>query len=80
MPEDARRERSGGPAPDGTAAYPAGACLWERVLARENLALVLRRVECNAGAAGIDAMTTRELRPWLLEHWPGVRAALDAGT
>jgi RNA-directed DNA polymerase len=41
---------------------------------------VLRRVECNAGAAGIDAMTTRELRPWLLEHWPGVRAALDAGT
>lgn len=79
-PEDARPERSDGPAPDGTAAYPAKAGLWEQVLARENLALALRRVERNAGAAGIDGMTTRELRPWLKEHWPGVRAALDTGT
>jgi RNA-directed DNA polymerase len=54
--------------------------LWEQVLSRENLALALRRVERDAGTAGIDGMTTRELRPWLKEHWPGVRAALDAGT
>jgi group II intron reverse transcriptase/maturase len=40
----------------------------------------LRRVEQNAGAAGIDGMTTDELRPWLREHWPGVRSQLDAGT
>jgi len=79
-PEDARSERSGGPAPDDTAAHPAEAGLWEQVLSRENLALALRRVERNAGAAGIDGMTTRDLRPWLKEHWPGVRAALDAGT
>jgi hypothetical protein len=32
------------------------------------------------GGAGIDAMTTRELRRWLKDHWPQVRAALDAGT
>jgi group II intron reverse transcriptase/maturase len=79
-PEDARSERSGGPAPDDTAAHPAEADLWGLMLAGENLALALRRVERNAGAAGIDGMTTAQLRPWLKEHWPGVRAALDAGT
>jgi group II intron reverse transcriptase/maturase len=28
----------------------------------------------------VDGMTTAQLRPWLVEHWPEVRAALDAGT
>ncbi|MCA1701418.1 MAG: group II intron reverse transcriptase/maturase, partial [Actinobacteria bacterium] len=79
-PEDLRSERSDGPAPEDTAAHPARAGLWDEVLSRENLALALRRVERNAGAAGIDGMTTRDLRPWLSEHWPRVRAALDAGT
>ena len=79
-PEDAWSERSNGPAPGDTTAHPAAAGLWEQVFARENLMVALRRVERNAGAAGIDAMTTRELRPWLKEHWPGVRATLDAGT
>jgi len=79
-PEDTRSGRSDGPAPDDTAAHPAEAGLWEQVMSRENLALALRRVERNAGAPGIDGMTTRELRPWLKEHWPGVRAALYAGT
>ncbi len=79
-PEDVRSERSGGPAPDETIAHPVEAGLWEQVMARENLALALRRVERNGGAAGIDGMTTRELRPWLKEHWPSVRTALDMGT
>jgi group II intron reverse transcriptase/maturase len=79
-PEDARPERSDGPAPDDTAAHPAEASLWERFLARENLAEALRRVEQNAGAAGIDGMSTEELRPWLHRHWPEVRSQLDAGT
>jgi len=79
-PEDARSERSNAPAPDDTTAHPAAAGLWEQVFSRENLVAALRRVERNAGAAGIDAMTTRELRPWLKEHWPGVRVMLDAGT
>lgn len=65
-PEDHRSERSGGPAPDGTVAYPARAGgLWGQVFSRENLARALRRVEQNAGAAGIDGMATSELRPWL---------------
>ncbi len=29
---------------------------------------------------GIDGMSTEELRPWLKDHWPEVRSALEAGT
>jgi group II intron reverse transcriptase/maturase len=54
--------------------------LWERFLSRENLLLALRRVEQNAGAAGIDGMTVAELRLWLKEHWPEIHAQLEAGT
>jgi RNA-directed DNA polymerase len=79
-PEDAHRERRDGPVPDDTAAHPAEASLWERFLARGNLAEALRRVERNAGAPGPDGMSTKELRPWLRDHWPEVRSKLDAGT
>jgi group II intron reverse transcriptase/maturase len=79
-PEDARPERSNDPAPDDTAAHPAAASLWERFLSRGNLAEALRRVEQNAGAPGVDGMSTKELRPWLYRHWPEVRSQLDAGT
>jgi group II intron reverse transcriptase/maturase len=79
-PEAPRGERSGFPAPGETAPHPAGAALWEVLLSRENLALALRRVEQNAGAAGIDGMRADELRPWLKRHWPEVRATLDVGT
>src|SRR4249920_314019 len=79
-PEGARPEHSPSPAPDDTAPHPAEASLWEQVTARENLAEALRRVEQNAGAPGIDGMSTRELRPWLNDHWPEVRSQLDAGT
>ena len=54
--------------------------MWEQVLARENLAEALKRVEQKAGAPGIDGMSTKELRPWLHDHWPQIRSALDAGT
>jgi RNA-directed DNA polymerase len=79
-PEDDRSERSPSPAPGDTAPHPAEVSLWEQFLARENLAEALRRVEQNAGAAGIDGMSTKELRPWLKDHWPGIRSQLDAGT
>jgi RNA-directed DNA polymerase len=79
-PEDARSERSGGPAPEDTVAHPARANLWEQFLSRGNLAQALRRVEQNAGGAGIDGMSTQELRPWLHRHWPQIRSALEAGT
>ncbi|WP_217712253.1 group II intron reverse transcriptase/maturase [Streptomyces sp. NA02950] len=50
------------------------------MLSKENLLAALNRVEANRGAPGVDGMTTAELRPWLLVHWPVVRAELDAGT
>ena len=78
-PEGPRPERSGRPAPRDTAPHPAPAGLWESFLSRGNLAEALRRVERNAGAAGIDGMSTKELRPWLKDHWPRVRSQLDAG-
>ena len=53
--------------------------LWELMLSRENLLVALDRVEVNRGAPGVDGMTTEELRPWLVVHWPEVRADLDAG-
>jgi hypothetical protein len=79
-PEDAGRERSDPSAPDETAPHPAQASLWERLLARDNLVRALRRVERNAGAPGVDGLTTEELGPWLREHRPEVRGQLDAGT
>ena len=79
-PEGARPEQSPPSAPGDTAPLPAEASLWERFLARETLAEALRRVEQNAGAPGIDGMSTEELRPWLQDHWPEVCSALEAGT
>jgi RNA-directed DNA polymerase len=79
-PDGARRERSGFPAPEVTAPHPVRTGLWERFLSRENLVRALRRVEQNAGAAGIDGMTVAELRPWLKEQWPEIRGRLEAGT
>src|SRR5438046_8335690 len=78
-PEGTQRERSPSPAPGDTAPHPAEARLWEQFMARGNLAEALRRVEQNAGAAGPDGMSTKELRPWLHDHWPQIRSQLDAG-
>jgi RNA-directed DNA polymerase len=78
-PLDARPERSPSPAPGDTESHPAPASPWEQLLARGNLAEALRRVEQNAGAPGIDGMSTKELRPWLHRHWPEIRSQLDAG-
>ena len=80
-PEAPREEQSGFPAPDEAKPHPADVKdLWEKFLSRGNLAAALRRVEQNAGAPGVDGMQTRALRPWLHDHWPEVRATLDAGT
>ncbi len=53
--------------------------LWERIFSRENLRAALKRVERNGGAPGVDGMTTDELVDHLREHWPSIRARLDAG-
>jgi hypothetical protein len=68
-PDSTGPEHSPSPAPGDTASHPAEVgVLWEQFLARGNLAEALRRVGHNAGAPGIDGMSTRELRPWLKDH------------
>lgn len=44
--------------------------LMERVISRKNLLSALRRAEKNKGAAGVDGMEIKSLRPYLLDHWP----------
>ncbi|MGP3937511.1 hypothetical protein [Nonomuraea sp. KM88] len=74
-------ERSGGSALSEEDVIPGlETSVCEEFLSPANVGRALRRVEANRGAPGVDGMTTRELRPWIREHWAGVREALDAGT
>lgn len=78
-PEVPSSVRSGRPAGAGENVRD-GQGLWDEVFAPQNLAIALGRVERNRGAAGVDAMSTQDLRRWCREHWAEVRSALDAGT
>jgi RNA-directed DNA polymerase len=62
---EAQRRRPGaqqGPATARHRRSPAEASLWERFPAREDLVDALRGVGQNAGAAGIDGVSTEQLR------------------
>lgn len=52
----------------------------EAVVARENMLRALRAVERNAGAAGVDRMTTEELRGYLRARWEQLKRQLLEGT
>ena len=54
--------------------------LIEEACEKENLKEALRRVKANAGAAGIDGMTVKELPDYLRENWPRMKEQLLAGT
>lgn len=54
--------------------------LMEEVVRPENVAVALRAVQANHGAAGIDGMTTEQLAPHLNKHWDVVREKLLKGT
>lgn len=53
--------------------------LMEEVIERENMTRALHRVERNGGAAGIDKMTTQELRSYLKVEWPRIKESLLNG-
>ena len=50
------------------------------VVERENMIRALAAVERNAGAGGVDGMSTRQLRAHLRQHWTQTKASLLAGT
>src|SRR5262245_20625939 len=52
--------------------------LMELVVSRENMMTAYARVVGNKGAAGIDAMSVADLKPFLAEHWPRIREDLLA--
>src|SRR5438067_5856889 len=62
-----------------TKAEVATTSLMEAVVERGNLRLAYQRVVENKGAAGVDAITTSELKDHLKRHWPTIRARLLAG-
>ena len=50
------------------------------VVERENMIRALAAVERNAGAAGVDGMSPRQLRAHLRQHWTQTKASLLEGT
>jgi RNA-directed DNA polymerase len=54
--------------------------LMEQVVTQENATAAWRAVKRNAGAPGIDGMTTQQLRDHVRKHWESIRAKLLAGT
>ena len=77
-PSGTTGEPSANPARTKTETYEERERLLEKALGKENVLQALRRVEENRGAAGVDGMTAEELRPYLREHWPGIRERLLA--
>ena len=51
----------------------------EQVVARENMVAALAQVTSNKGAAGIDGMKVRELKPYLRDNWARIREELLGG-
>lgn len=54
--------------------------LLERILARENMILAMKRVIKNKGSHGVDGMRYDELRTYIIEHWATIKLKLLEGT
>jgi RNA-directed DNA polymerase len=55
-------------------------CLMEEVIDRDNLNRAYRRVKANKGAPGVDGMSVRDLRDWIVEHKQELIAMLLDGS
>jgi len=54
--------------------------LMAQVVSHGNMQAALRRVEQNKGAPGVDQMTVKQLRPYLMKHWSSLKQSLLDGT
>jgi group II intron reverse transcriptase/maturase len=53
--------------------------LMPRILSRENMLAAYQAVKRNAGAAGIDTISTEALSRWVKNHWEQTKASLLEG-
>lgn len=53
--------------------------LMDRVASLVNLEQAARKVRGNKGSAGVDGMTTRELKVWFSSHWRELQSQLKQG-
>lgn len=60
QPRSASPGRSDDPEPSGDEVNGQQGDLWEQIFCQQNLLAALKRVEQNAGAPGVDGMTTGE--------------------
>ncbi|WP_083461566.1 hypothetical protein [Cellulosilyticum ruminicola] len=47
--------------------------LFERILARENMILAMKRVIKKKGSHGVDGMRCDELRTYIIEQWASIK-------
>lgn len=76
---------AGGPSapsaqPERPSPEPRLEALLEQMVERDNMREALKRVEKNDGAPGVDGMGTKDLRPFLQQHWARIRTELLNGT
>ena len=65
--------------PENTSRGDNGNSLMEKVVARGNMLVALKRVEQNKGAPGIDQVTVAHLKDYLRELWENIREELLNG-
>ncbi len=66
--------------PEKTSRGAEGEKLMERVIARSNMLLALKRVKDNKGAPGVDGVTVEQLDQYCRDHWLRIKEELLAGT
>lgn len=54
--------------------------LMEQLVERSNMIKAYRKVVSNKGAAGVDGISTDDLKDYVKEHWGGIKEELLAGT
>ena len=47
--------------------------LLEQILERENMMTAYKKVKSNGGAGGIDGISTKDVRDYLVKNWSGIR-------
>ena len=47
----------------------------EVIVSKDNMKAAYDRVVGNKGSAGIDGLSVTELKPYIKEHWPVIKAS-----